>query len=112
MELPEDMRRWIRTLNFNLVDIDGNPDHPLNGGIVGLANSHTAGSLFNHSRTYAKCSYFPMDLISTYLRSLDGTNVIGCIFMRADRKIFRHEQMLTNYETQTAAQIQNIIQFV
>ena len=110
--LPENLRRWIRTLNFSTVDIDGNPNHPLNGGVVGLANSHAVGSLLNHSRTYSKCFYFPSDLISPYLLSSDGTNVMGCIFIRAERKIYAHEHLLTNYEPQTAAQIQNMISFV
>jgi hypothetical protein len=112
MALPENLRRWIRTLVFNQVDIDGNPNHPLNGGVAGLANSHAVGSLLNHSRIYAKCSYYPSDLISTYLISSDGTNVMGCIFIRAERKIYAHEHLLTNYELQTAAQIQNMISFV
>jgi hypothetical protein len=106
------MRRWVRTLHYNLVDIDGNPDHPLNGGIVGLANSHTVGSLLNHSRMYAKCSYVQKDFISPDLKIMDGTRQIGCIFICADRKIYQHEQLLTNYEPNTAAQIENMLHFV
>lgn len=112
LALPEEMRRWIRTLNYNTTDIDGNPNHPLNGGILGLANSHAVGSLLNHSRGYAKCSYLQKDLISSYLTSPDGSRLMGCIFIRAERKIHRHEHLLINYEAQTAALIDNMLFFV
>jgi len=81
-------------------------------GIVGLANSHTLGSLLNHSRMYAKCSYVQKDLISPDLKTTDGTRQIGCIFICSYRKIYQHEQLLTNYEQNTATQIQNMLHFV
>lgn len=112
LAMPEFLQRWIRTLHFNTVDIDGNPNHALNGGILGLANSHAVGSLLNHSRSHAKCSYLQKDLISPDLKSVDGTMQIGCIFIRADRKIYRHEHLLINYEPNTAALIQNMLHFV
>lgn len=112
MALPNHLQRWIRTLHYNAVDIDGNPNHPLNGGILGLANAHAVGSLLNHSRFHTKCSYLQQDLISQDLKSHDGTTQIGCIFIRADRKIYRHEHLLINYEPNTAALIGNVLHFV
>jgi hypothetical protein len=61
---------------------------------------------------YAKCSYVQKDLISPDLKTTDGTRQIGCIFICADRMIYQHEQLLTNYEPNTAAQIQNMLHFV
>ena len=105
-------QRWIRTLQFQTTDIDGNPNQPRNGGIAGLANSHCVGSLINHSRDYAKCMYWPRDHNSSRLESNDATNLLGCIFIRSNRKIYRHEQLLINYEPNTAARIQNMLYFV
>ena len=112
MELPEPIRRWVRTLQFNTTDLDGNPNHADNGGIVGLATNHCVGSLLNHSRRYAKCVYWPRDFISPYLTKHDGVQLMGCVFIRANRKIYRHEQLLINYEPNTAALIENMLQFV
>jgi hypothetical protein len=95
-----------------MTDIDGNPHLPENGGVVGLANSHSVGSLLNHSRENAKCIYWKRDLHSARLVSIDGSNVLGCVFIRSSRDIRRHEQLLINYEPKTAALIENMIQFV
>jgi len=110
--MPDHLRRWIRTPHYNAVDIDGNPNHALNGGILGLANAHAVGSLLNHSRLHAKCSYSQKDLISSELKTIDDTMQIGCIFIRADRTIYRHEHLLINYEPHTAALIRNMLHFV
>lgn len=110
-QLPDEMRRWIRTLQFNVTDIDGNPNQDFNGGIVGLANSHAVGSLLNHSRDYAKTVYWVRDLHSPYLHSPDGTRVIGCVFIRAIKDIYKHEHLLINYEPHTAALIDRMLYF-
>jgi hypothetical protein len=106
------LRRWIRTLNFNTVDIDGNPNHPLYGGILGLANSHSVGSLLNHSRLYVKCTYEWKDLVSADLKTTDGTRRIGGMFVHAERTIYKHEHLLTNYEAKTASEIESMLLFV
>ena len=112
MMLPADARKWIRTLMFNAVDLDGNPNHALNGGILGMANSHCVGSLINHSNRHAKCVMWPRDLNSPYHLTPDNTHIMGCLFVRAARRILLHEHLLIDYEPQTAATIQNMLCFV
>ena len=112
MMLPADARKWIRTLMFNAIGLDGNPNHALNGGILGMANSHCVGSLINHSNRHAKCVMWPRDLNSPYHLTPDNTHIMGCLFVRAARRILLHEHLLIDYEPQTAATIQNMLCFV
>jgi hypothetical protein len=106
-------RRWIRTLNFQSVDIDGNPNHPVNGGYFGLSQTHCVGSLLNHSRQNAKCVYDKKDFLrSRFLISTDNTAIIGCIFIKTTYDIQVHEQLLIDYEPSTAKSIENLLPFV
>ena len=61
---------------------------------VGYEQAMAKDSLLNHSREYAKCSYWVLsvrNLISPYLTSPDGSHLMGCILIRAERRIYCHE---------------------
>lgn len=98
--------RWFRTIVLGRVHIDGNPNHPYNGGIVGLADVSCLGAMANHS-TKQNASYRTFDFTSVQaLRDTAfGSDVsLGhCMILVADRDIEKDEQILCNYEPTTGS---------
>ena len=103
-------RRWFRTISTLFAHIDGNPAHPMNGGITGLASVHCLGSMANHSID-ANADYDAIkDTVTprAYLEihknghSTDEFGQWNCVVLRANRDIFPGQQILCNYEPTTS----------
>lgn len=98
---------WLRTVQLNRVDIDGNPNHPLNGGITGLADVHCLGSMSNHATGGRKNAFGKIwDFTSCQAlldpRSSSDVSVGYCIVLEALRDIKKDEQILSNYDPTAA----------
>jgi len=90
----------MRTLSYNNLVIDGNPELIDNGGAKGLADHHCVGSFINHSETNSNAKYNVLDLQSPYLTYRREMHVpMFCIIIMTRRKILKHEQILINYQT-------------
>jgi hypothetical protein len=92
---------------------DGNPAHPLNGGISGLAYEHCLGSIINHSANF-NAEYERMFNAATpraYLEhhgygvDLDETGLWSGMIVRATDDILPDHQILCNYEKKTAKKL-------
>jgi hypothetical protein len=94
--LPEEDQTWIRTLASSFWEVDGNPSRFTNGHIE-MARRHVLGSLINHSNRRLNCTFETEDWESKDLRSGNGLAYSKSIFIRADRDIYPHEQLLISY---------------
>jgi hypothetical protein len=94
--LPEEEQTWFRTLVSSFWEIDGNPSRFTNGHIE-MARRHVLGSLVNHSVQRRNCSFETEDWESKDLQSTNGLTYSKCIFIRATRDIYPHEQLLISY---------------
>jgi hypothetical protein len=100
--------RWYRTISYSRVDIDGNPNHPLNGGITGLAAVHCLASLANHSEKHRNACFEEPEFSSKQALEEDtgnGFTYSHCSILFASRDIQKNEQIFVNYEPQTARAI-------
>jgi hypothetical protein len=90
--------------------MDGNPAHPCNDGLAGLANEHCLASIANHCST--KNSFYDnvLNLVSprAYLElekwgaATPDKGMYQCILLRATVDIYPDHQIVTNYEPKTA----------
>lgn len=94
--LPPASRAWIRTLSSQFWEVDGNPSLFTEGHIE-MARNHILGSLFNHSLRRQNCSFETEEWRSDDLKSFDRQVYSKCIFIRATRDIYPHEQLLVSY---------------
>ena len=95
---------WIRTAAYTRIDVDGNPNHPQNGGVMGLAGVHCLGSMANHaagSRKNAEYEGFDFSSDQAVLDLSCNCDVhkLQCVILSATRDIQKDEQILCNYET-------------
>ena len=98
---------WFRTAALTRVDIDGNPDHPQNGGVMGLAGVHCLGSMANHggavSTRNAEYEVFDFSSDQAVLDHSCRCDVRhNCMILSATRDIQKDEQILCNYELTAA----------
>ena len=94
--LPAEDQTWIRTLVSSFWEVDGNPSRFTNGHIE-MAQRHVLGSLLNHSVKRRNCTFETEDWESKDLRSVNDLTYSKCIFIRATRDIYPHEQLLISY---------------
>lgn len=93
-------KRWLKTLCWSRVHVDGNPDLPENGGHKGLAEYHCLGSIANHSKEHANCDYEKLEFTAetnSFYPNDPGVTTSETILLIAKTKIRRHHQILTNY---------------
>lgn len=101
-------KRWYRTISTMFCHMDGNPAHPMNGGITGLASEHCLASLANHSLR-ANAEYDVILNTATPRAFLEltqgGHGAWSCIVLKASEDIFPDQQILCDYEPKTAAKM-------
>jgi hypothetical protein len=98
---------WIRTAAYTRIDVDGNPNHPQNGGVMGLAGVHCLGSMANHaagSRKNAEYENFDFSSAQAVLDLSCSCDVhkLRCVIVSATRDIQKDEQILCNYDLTAA----------
>jgi hypothetical protein len=99
--------RWFYTLNRQWFHIDGNPSHPLNGGVTGLAENHCLGSFANHSTEWNSCYVQNMRWATprAILELAESVNACpwSCMVLVASQDIHRHQQISSDYQKNTAS---------
>ncbi len=98
---------WHRTLVLGRTDIDGNPNHQLNGGIRGLSKHRCLGSMANHgagSRKNAEYKTYDYTSLQAILDPVckSDASVGKSMLLLASRDIQKDEQILCNYEPNSA----------
>jgi hypothetical protein len=91
--------------------IDGNPGHPMNGGIKGLAHMHCLGSMANHSKDdnaeYEEIlnTVTPRAYLELLHENQEECGQWPCTVLRATKDIFPDQQILCDYEPTTAGKM-------
>lgn len=93
--LPPESQAWLRTLSSMFYELDGNPSRFTNAHIE-MAQRHVLGSLINHSFRRQNCLFASEEWSSPDVMS---GKYFKCIFIRATRNIYAHEQLLISYGT-------------
>jgi hypothetical protein len=94
--LPSELQAWLRTLSSMFYEIDGNPTRFTNGYIE-MAHRHALGSVINHSFKRQNCSFHTVEWTSKNVFSAKKLKYAKCIFLKANRNIYPHEQLLVSY---------------
>ena len=102
--------RWFRTVDLSRHQIDGNPAHPHNGGIAGLANEHCLASIANHCSPSNAFYETVLNHVTprAYLELEKRGNetpdqgLYQCMLLRATVDIYPDQQIFGNYEPKTS----------
>ena len=96
-------KRWFKTINNMFCHIDGNPSHPLNGGIRQMASNHCLASIANHAKQYNAYYKDEANLatpraVLEICKNLDREQTWPCTILYASLDIHPGQQILTDYE--------------
>ena len=105
--------RWFRTIDSNRHHLDGNPAHPKNGGLSGLALQHCLASIANHScddnAEFENVNNFVTPRAYLELHKMGDatpdTALYACCILRAIADIYPGQQILVDYQPKTSAKL-------